>query len=264
MCSPSIFKNFLGEDVGYFMHASTASGQKGNSAWLKTQKMSPNRQCSVQCLQFYYYNSGNTGDELNIWMREFQNEKDLAGTLHLMGQITGNVSEYDYRVSCVSGGVFITLVLFLLLGIETSHWQLQHVSLNATKNFQVEFEVKGAGSSAGGFSIDDINLSEIECPHLTMQFDNFSAKNYETVTYSQRQYSSDGYAYRVATVIEMPYIGLYVQLLSGKYDDQLAWPCPQRQISFQMVDQTPNIQLHMSKQWFMTTDPKQGSNGKCE
>lgn len=90
----NILDNILGEDVGYFMHASTASGQKGDSAWLTTQKMSPNRKCSVQCLQFYYYNSGNKSDELNIWMREFQDEQDLwmKGTYRLLGQITGNVS----------------------------------------------------------------------------------------------------------------------------------------------------------------------------
>lgn len=159
--------------------------------------------------------------------------------------------------------------LLLLLGTQTSNWQLQHVSLNASRNFQVKFEVrKGAGNSAGGFSIDDINLSETECPHVTMQIDDFellSTKYNKIIKYSPRQYSSDGYAYRVATIIYPTYTGLYVQLLSGKYDDQLAWPCPHRQVTFQMVDQTPNIQLHMSKQWIITTDPNlTDSNGKCE
>lgn len=158
----------------------------------------------------------------------------------------------------------------LLIGTQTSYWQLQYVSLNATKDFQIEFEVrKGAGSSAGGFSLDDINLSEIECPHLTMQIDAFeilSAKYSSGITkYSPRQYSSDGYSYRVGLWISPTYTGVFVQLLSGKYDDQLAWPCPQRQLTFQMVDQTPNIQLHMSKQLIFSTDPNQtGPDGKCE
>ncbi|XP_056237519.1 meprin A subunit beta-like [Seriola aureovittata] len=222
-----------GQDAGFFMHASTASGEEGDSAWLETHRMSPSRDCHVQCLQFYYYHSGNESDKLNIWIREFQDENDLKGTRRLMGQITGS---------------------------PTSHWQLQHVSLNAIKHFQVEFEArKGAGSSSGGFSIDDINLSEIECPHVTLQINDFervlNTSKFGHAIYSPRQYSSGGYAYRVALVLYRTYIGLFVQLLSGKYDDKLEWPCPQRQVTFQMLDQTPNIQLHMSKQKSITTDP---------
>uniref|UniRef100_A0A3B4U5X4 Metalloendopeptidase n=1 Tax=Seriola dumerili TaxID=41447 RepID=A0A3B4U5X4_SERDU len=216
-----------GQDAGFFMHASTASGEEGDSAWLETHRMSPSRDCHVQCLQFYYYHSGNESDKLNIWIREFEDENDLKGTRRLMGQITGNVRLYDYLVS--------------------SH-------------FQVEFEArKGAGSSSGGFSIDDINLSEIECPHVTLQINDFervlNTSKFGHAIYSPRQYSSRGYAYRVALVLYRTYIGLFVQLLSGKYDDKLEWPCPQRQVTFQMLDQTPNIQLHMSKQKSITTDP---------
>ncbi|XP_040900538.1 meprin A subunit beta-like [Toxotes jaculatrix] len=221
-----------GQDAGLFMHASTASGKEGDSAWLETHRMRPNRECHVQCLQFYYYHSGNESDELNIWIREFQDEQDLKGTLRLMGQITGP---------------------------PTSHWQLQHVSLNASKDFQVEFEVrKGAGSSSGGFSIDDINLSEIECPHVTLQINDFE-KLLNTsdlkIIYSQPQYSSGGYAYRVAFFLYQKRFGLFVQLLSGKYDDQLEWPCRDKQLTFQLLDQTPSIQLHMSKQRSFTTNP---------
>uniref|UniRef100_A0A3P8SD21 Metalloendopeptidase n=1 Tax=Amphiprion percula TaxID=161767 RepID=A0A3P8SD21_AMPPE len=211
---------------GYFMHVSTASGKKGDSAWLETKMISPKRDCPVQCLQFYYYHSGSESDVLNIWMREFQDEQDNKGTLRLMGQITGN---------------------------------LHHVSLNATKHFQVEFEVhKGEGSSSGGFSIDDISLSELECPHLTLQIDDFEellkTSKFGTFVYSPRQYSSEGYAYRVAIRLTRTYFGMYVQLLSGDYDDQLKWPCPQRQVTFQMLDQNPEVQLQMSKQRSITTD----------
>ncbi|KAF3839351.1 hypothetical protein F7725_018068 [Dissostichus mawsoni] len=99
-----------GEDAGYFMHVSTASGEEGDSAWLETHRMSLNREHHVQCPQFYYYHSGNMSDHLNIWIREFQDELDLKGTLRLMGQITGE---------------------------PTKHWKLHHVSLNSTKHFQV-------------------------------------------------------------------------------------------------------------------------------
>ena len=82
---------FPGQEEGYFMHASTASGHEGDSARLETQRMSPKRDCHVQCLQFYYYHSGNEFDTLNIWIREFGNDQDSTGTLRLMGQITGNI-----------------------------------------------------------------------------------------------------------------------------------------------------------------------------
>ncbi|XP_071325719.1 meprin A subunit beta-like isoform X5 [Trachinotus anak] len=229
-----------GQDGGYFMHASTASGKEGDSAWLETHRTNSNRHCHVQCLQFYYYHSGNESDKLNIWIREFQDDRDFKGTRRLVGQITGP---------------------------PTSHWQLQHVSLNATKHFQVEFEAsKGEGSSSGGFSIDDINLSEIECPHVTMQIDDFervlNTGKYGQTIYSPRQYSRGGYSYRVGVRLYQTVVAVFVQLLSGKYDDQLEWPCPQRQVTFQLLDQTPNIQLHMSKQRSFTSDPNLvGSDG---
>ncbi|KAG7216908.1 hypothetical protein INR49_001562 [Caranx melampygus] len=223
-----------GQDKGYFMHASTASGEEGDSAWLETHRMNSSRDCHVQCLQFYYYHSGNESDTLNIWIREFEDENDFKGARRLVGQITGP---------------------------PTSHWQLQHVSLNATKHFQVEFEArKGAGSSSGGFSIDDINLSEIECPHVTLQINDFervlNTSRIGHIIYSQRQYSRGGYAYRVAIRLSGTFVGLFVQLVSGENDDRLEFPVAQRQVTFQMLDQTPNIQMHMSKQRSFTTDPK--------
>uniref|UniRef100_A0A674B693 Metalloendopeptidase n=2 Tax=Salmo trutta TaxID=8032 RepID=A0A674B693_SALTR len=219
--------------TGFFMHASTASGQEGDTAWLESREMTPSRKCNVQCLQFSYYHSGNESDQLNIWIREYRDERDPNGTLRLMGQITGSPASY---------------------------WQLLHVSLNATKTFQVEFEVrKGAGPSTGGVSIDDINLSETECPHHTWQIRDFEnvAKITDTWLFSPRHYSRDGYAYQLMVVLRSTYIGVYARLLSGKYDDQLQWPCPWRQITFLLMDQNPNIQLRMSKQNSISTDPEQ-------
>ncbi|KAM3873289.1 meprin A subunit beta-like [Diretmus argenteus] len=223
------------KDAGYFMHASTSSGLEGDSAWMETKRMSPSRECHVQCLQFYYYHSGNQSDQLNIWIREFRDERDSTGKRRLMGQITGP---------------------------PTSHWKLHHVPLNATKPFQVEFEVqKGAGSSSGGFSIDDINVSETECPHLTWQINDFEdvlkSSNYGAKMVSPRQYSRDGYAYRVLVYLYGSYFGVAMHLVAGDYDDRLQWPCPWRQMSFVMLDQNPNIQLQMSQQSSFTTDPNQ-------
>uniref|UniRef100_H2MEW4 Metalloendopeptidase n=1 Tax=Oryzias latipes TaxID=8090 RepID=H2MEW4_ORYLA len=219
------------KDYSYFLHVGTATGQEGDTAQLETQRMTPQRDCHIQCLQFYYYHSGNESDTLNIWIREFENEQDLTGTRRLMGQITGS---------------------------QTSHWRLHHVSLNPSKNFQVVFEAqKGAGRSTGGFSVDDINLYETECPHLSLQIDDFQRVLNTSASgsriYSSRQYSSEGYAYRFAVIFYKTYFGLFMQLLSGDNDDQLEWPCLGRQMTFQMLDQTPSIQQQMTKQWSFIT-----------
>ena len=153
---------------------------------------------------------------------------------------------------------------------ETSYyWKLQHVPLTATKQFQVEFEVhKGAGESSGGFSIDDINLSETECPHVTMNVDylanrmKFASSFRASFLYSQRHYTSDGYAYAFGLAIFKRTFGLFVQLLSGKNDDKLKWPLLDRQVTFQMVDQHSNIQLQMSKQRSITSDASTDNDGK--
>uniref|UniRef100_H3CLP7 Metalloendopeptidase n=1 Tax=Tetraodon nigroviridis TaxID=99883 RepID=H3CLP7_TETNG len=218
--------------VGYFMHANTAAGMEGDSAWLETKRLTPTRSCPVQCLQFYFCQLGNQTDQLNIWVREFQDERDQTGTLRLVDQITGDKIDL---------------------------WRIHHVSLNATKPFQVVFEVrKGAGNSSGGFSIDDINLSETRCPDFTMQFDHFEAliqtSKINTAIYSPRLYSPGGYAYRVGILLQAPSFALFVQLLSGENDERLEWPCPRRQVTSTMLDQSSNIQQHMSKQRSFTSD----------
>lgn len=98
-----ILDNIPGPNTSSFMHASTASGTEGDSAWLETQRMSSNRECQIQCLQFYYYHSGNELDVLNIWLREFQDEWDSQGSLRLVGQITGNVKLAVWLLSALNG-----------------------------------------------------------------------------------------------------------------------------------------------------------------
>ncbi|XP_030641231.1 meprin A subunit beta-like [Chanos chanos] len=230
------------QDAGFFMHVSTVNGQEGDTARLETRKMTPSRDCKVQCLQFFYYHSGNDSDQLNIWIREFDSEADTHGTHRLVGQITGPPANY---------------------------WQLHHVALKATKTFQVEFESrKGAGSSTGGFSVDDINLSETECPHNTWQIRNFEELFQTTegnlFTFSPRYYSPEGYGYQVILWLQQEYFSIYVRLVSGDYDDQLQWPCPWRQVTFLLLDQHPHMQQRMSKQASVTTDPTFKQEGENE
>ncbi|XP_067265364.1 meprin A subunit beta-like isoform X1 [Chanodichthys erythropterus] len=220
--------------TSFFMHFSTEGRNEGDTARMESKTMTPKRDCKVQCLQFYYYHSGNESDQLNIWIREYQNEEDNRGTLRLMDQITERPGNY---------------------------WKLHHVSLNVNKTFQVVFEArKGAGNSSGGFSLDDINISETECPH-TWQIRDF--KIMETSThYSPLYYSSDGYRFQAALAVYPTFLAMFVHLVSGAYDDQLQWPCPWRQITFQMLDQNPHIQKRMSSEQSITTDPTSiSSNG---
>ena len=153
----------------------------------------------------------------------------------------------------------------LCLGNKVNLWKIRHVSLNATKSFQVVFEVrKGAGNSSGGFSIDDINLSETRCPDYTLQFDNFQ-RFFETslpntVIYSPRLYSTGGYAYTVGLLLQKPTFAVFVQLLSGVNDERLEWPCLRKQFTFKMLDQSSNIQQQMSKQGSFTSDLSKAQN----
>uniref|UniRef100_A0A3Q3L755 Metalloendopeptidase n=1 Tax=Mastacembelus armatus TaxID=205130 RepID=A0A3Q3L755_9TELE len=225
----------------YFMHASTASGQEGDSAWLETKKMIPTRDCHVQCLQFYYYHSGGQSDQLNIWIREFQDETDTKGI---------NV--------CTTCSV--CLRQFSSPGRPMFAWQFHKVPLNASKPFQVVFEVrKGGRDSSGGFSIDDINLSESECPHSVWQINDFETvltnNDFDSYVFSPRMYSTEGYAYQVILRLRETFFGVLFRLVSGEYDSTLEWPCPWRQVTISMLDQNPQIQRQMSKQITLTTDP---------
>ncbi len=81
--------NLLTAGISFFMHFSTEGRNEGDTARLESKIMTPTRDCKVQCLQFYYYHSGNESAQLNIWIRVYQNETDSRGTLSLMDQITG-------------------------------------------------------------------------------------------------------------------------------------------------------------------------------
>ncbi|KAL7886673.1 hypothetical protein AOLI_G00043940 [Acnodon oligacanthus] len=237
---PAVSMNTNSSGPSFFMHFSTEAGQEGDSSRLETKEMTPRRDCHVQCLQFFYYHSGNETDQLNVWIREYQSDTDTTGTLRLMDQITGS---------------------------PTNHWQLRYVPLNAGKPFLVEFEArKGGGYSRGGFSVDDINLSESECPHNVWQIRNFmelwnkSAPG--TFIFSPAYYSPDGYRYQVFLMLNQNSFSIYVRLVSGVYDDQLQWPCPWRQVTFLLLDQNPDIQQRMSNEASLTTDPTLTYDGK--
>ncbi|NXN28771.1 MEP1B protein, partial [Nycticryphes semicollaris] len=225
------------EDSGYFMHFNTSAGAEGSTAVLESRILYPKR--GFQCLQFYFYNSGHESDRLYVGVREYTSAHP-NGTLRLIEEIKGSPETY---------------------------WQLHHVSLNVTSKFRVVFQgVRGSGSTNGGLSIDDINLSETQCPHHVWHIRNFthllntSPAGEAGKIYSPPFYSSKGYAFQVSMYVngttDNPFnLAMYLYLISGANDDQLQWPCAWQQGTIILLDQHPDILHRMSNQRSITTDP---------
>uniref|UniRef100_A0A8C0I9C5 Meprin A subunit n=1 Tax=Bubo bubo TaxID=30461 RepID=A0A8C0I9C5_BUBBB len=230
------------EDSGFFMHFNTSVGVEGSTAILESRILYPKR--GFQCLQFYFYNSGHESDRLYVWVREYTSAHP-NGTLRLIEEIKGSPATY---------------------------WQLHHVSLNVTSKFRVVFQgMRGRGLSNGGLSIDDINLSETQCPHHVWHIRNFthllntSPAGTAGTIYSPPFYSSKGYAFQVSLQVNgttnNPFnLGMYLYLISGANDDHLQWPCAWQQGTMILLDQHPDIRQRMSNQRSITTDPLQLSD----
>ncbi|NXA11596.1 MEP1B protein, partial [Sapayoa aenigma] len=234
------------KDSGYFMHFDTSIGAEGNTALLESRIFYPKR--GFQCLQFYLYNSGHESDRLYVWVREYTSAHP-NGTLRFIEEIKGSPETY---------------------------WQLHHVSLNATSKFRVVFQgMRGSGLSNGGLSIDDINLSETQCPHHVWHIRNFthllntSPAGTAGRIYSPPFYSSKGYAFQVSlyvngTIDSPSNLGIYLSLISGANDDHLQWPCPWQQGTMILLDQHPDIRQRMSNQRSITTDPLKLSDSSLD
>ncbi|XP_071383635.1 meprin A subunit beta [Centroberyx affinis] len=221
---------------GYFMHFSTGTGNVGDTAMLESRLLYPKR--GYQCLQFFYYNSGSPDDTLSIWVRQYD-KANPNGTLHHIKTIDGAPQEL---------------------------WQLHHVSLNVTTKFRVVFQgtKKGSGPSAGGLSLDDINLSETTCPEFVWRVKNFSHVMDNTPSdraiYSPPFTSKEGYTFQMGLYPsgKAGYTGelsAYAHLVARAGDTGQKWPCPWKQMTMMLMDQNPHIQKRMSNQRSVTTDP---------
>ncbi|KAI5104702.1 meprin A subunit beta isoform X1 [Silurus meridionalis] len=225
--------------TGYFMHFSTINGNEGDTALLESRLLYPNR--NYQCLQFFYYHTGNTNDTLEIWVREYT-EADAIGTLRMIKTIDV---------------------------LPEKLWHLHHVSLDVSTKFRVVFKgTKGAGNSMGGLSLDDINLSETTCPEHVWRVKNFKSvmENTppDTAIYSPRFRSKYGYTFQMSlypngTKTSPLELGTYAHLTSGDdvIDANLTWPCPWMQMTMMLMDQNPDIRKRMSNQRSVTTNPNE-------
>ncbi|XP_007521024.1 meprin A subunit beta [Erinaceus europaeus] len=224
------------KDFGFFMHFNSGSVNVGAKALLESRILYPKR--GFQCLQFYLYNSRKEPDQLNIYIREYS-ASHVNGSLTLVKEIKD---------------------------IPIGRWQLYHVTLNVTNKFRVVLEgLRGPGTSLGGLSIDDINLSETRCPHHIWHIRNFTQfiSSTNVTLESPPFYSSKGYAFQVTLDLSRETnAGIYFSLISGANDDQLQWPCSWLQATMTLLDQNPDIRRSMSNQRSVTTDPlKTTGNG---
>ena len=115
--------------------------------------------------------------------------------------------------------------------------------------------------SSGGFSLDDINLSETECPHHVWHLRHFGEILHSVTEqppfFSPRFYSSEGYGYQLIGKFQSDLFIVYFRIISGDNDDNLEWPCLNRQITIQLLEQTSSILQRMSKQLSVTLSTTQ-------
>lgn len=163
--------------------------------------------------------------------------------------------------------------MLLFIGLPEKLWQLHHVSLNVSTKFRVVFKgTKGAGTSTGGLSLDDVNLSETTCPEHVWRITNFKnvmeTTPVGTAIYSPRFHSKYGYTFQMGlypngTNTSLGELGAFAHLTSGSdmIDGNLSWPCPWMQITMTLMDQNADIRKRMSNQRSVTTDPNKKSEG---
>ncbi|XP_018410803.1 PREDICTED: meprin A subunit beta-like [Nanorana parkeri] len=233
---PGSDHTFLGKDTGNFMHFSTSTGNNGSHARLESRLFYPKR--GYQCLEFFYYHSGSESDQLQFWIKEYTTLYP-NGILKFVDSVSGKPADY---------------------------WKPHFSSINTTNKFRFVFQgVKGGGNSAGGISIDDINLSETRCPQNVWHIRNFSHNFTKDFVMSPPYYSNDGYAYQIglwsyATRYSPYNLAAYLYLITGENDRTLQWPCPWRQATVEFMDQNPNIQQRTSNMKSITTDPNELSD----
>lgn len=148
------------------------------------------------------------------------------------------------------------------------------MSLHVTSKFRVVFEgIKGPSISNGGLSIDDVNLSETQCPHHVWHIRNFtqllnsSPSGEAGKLYSPPFYSSKGYAIQISLNVNgtstQPFnLAIYLHLINGTNDNFLQWPCAWEQATVVLLDQNPDIRQRMSNQRSITTDPDKVGRSK--
>lgn len=138
------------------------------------------------------------------------------------------------------------------------------MTLKVTKKFRYFFQgIRGSSSSSGAILIDDISLSETECPNAVWQIRNFTnilaTTPAGTPIKSECFYNSEGYSFGITVYPNgrdsayPDYVGMTMHLCSGENDAVLEWPAANRQLTIVAMDQNPDIKLRMSNTRSFTT-----------
>ncbi|KAF7648701.1 hypothetical protein LDENG_00153010 [Lucifuga dentata] len=105
----------------------------------------------------------------------------------------------------------------------TSHWLLHHIPLNATKpsKWNLRF-VKEQQTPLGVFLVDDIKLSDTECPHYVwhiLKFDEFLTSSRVGASLLSPQFLT--YGLQLLLHLYSDHFGVFFRLVSTDHEDQL-------------------------------------------
>ncbi|KAF7239450.1 Meprin A subunit alpha [Varanus komodoensis] len=229
---------------GYFMHFNTTVGHPNETALLESRIFYPRR--NTKCLQFFYKIDGSLKDKLIVWIKR----DDGSGNIRKMAQLRSLSADGE------------------------QHWKFANIPFNSQAKFRYVFHgIKGDPStSTGGINIDDISLTETQCPTGVWQIRNFTSALQNTAKgdyiASPVFFNSEGYCFVLSLSPHGPvnssgsYLGIMFALCSAENDGGLEWPAGDRQVTFTIVDQNPDITQRMSASRSFVTDPNQIHNGK--
>ncbi|XP_054826789.1 meprin A subunit alpha-like [Eublepharis macularius] len=225
------------EDGGYFMFFNTSFGKAGETAVLKSRILRPRR--TQQCLQFFFRMTGSPKDRLVIWVMK----DDGSGTVRRLVKVQ------------------------TFQGVSDKNWKIAHVPLKAQQEFRYLFQgQKGdPDQSSGGILIDDLTLSETQCPNAVWLIHNFShlldTAAVESSMISPRFYSPEGYAHCLTLTPRVldgsdseNYVHISLHLTSGENDGVLEWPALNRQATITVLDQHSDVRKRLSIERSFTTD----------
>uniref|UniRef100_A0A670Z9S1 Metalloendopeptidase n=1 Tax=Pseudonaja textilis TaxID=8673 RepID=A0A670Z9S1_PSETE len=223
----------------YVMSFDTTKGLSGETAILESRILYPRR--NEKCLQFFYKFDGSPKDELIVWLKTDDG--------------TGNIRK-SIKVKSIHGD-------------GEKQWNFANIPFNTRTKFRYVFQgLKGdPQNSKGGIHLDDITLTEMQCPTSVWQIRNFTSilKSSSKGDYlaSPIFYNSEGYCFVLNLYPRGPansngdYLGIMFSLCSSQNDGALEWPAANRQVTFTIVDQDPDITQRMSASRSFVTDPNQ-------
>ncbi|XP_053126286.1 meprin A subunit alpha-like [Hemicordylus capensis] len=225
------------EDTGHFMYFDSSSGNRGEAAVLESRILWPRR--THQCLQFFFKMTGSPLDKLIIWIKK----DDGTGNVRRLGKLKTFKGDSD------------------------PNWKLAHVTLKGSEKFRYLFQgLKGdPDTSYGGIFIDDLTLSETQCPSGVWLIRNFSHLiKTAPQNYSLRSplfFNPEGYGFGVSLYprglsgsSSENYTRIFFHLASGENDGVLEWPALHRQATITVLDQHPDVRKRMSSERSFTTD----------